>query len=247
MKRLTKLQLNQMQNLIRQGKSLNQISKKLNIGKTTIYYHMRQLVGRKIKQITIDRSSEEKIGEFVGLFAGDGSYFFEKRKYLHQIRIHLNKNEKEIIKHYKKIIEDIFHKSPNLYYTKSLVILEIKSKVVIDFLKCYLEWRKKKTFTVELKDYKKLSVHFIKGFLRGLIDSDGYVRQNRREIYFGTTSFGLNKNFTDSLKLMNFNFKCYTQVRQNRHIFYKTRLSNQEVIKFIQTIQPIKASGLTGI
>lgn len=247
MKRLSNSQVAEIKSFAKKGKSLNQIAKKMNVGKTTIYYHTRKLLGKKIKEVVIDNSNEKKIGEFIGLFAGDGSYFFEKAKYSYRIRVHLNKKEHDIIQYYKKLIRELFGKSPNLYHMESVVILEIRSKIIYNFIKSYLEWNHNKTFTVKLKNFDKLSKEFLKGFAKGLIDSDGYVRHGRKEIYFGTTSPALNKNFVDILKLINVNFKCYRQIRENRHIFYKTRLANEEVSKFVKIIEPIKANGLAGI
>lgn len=247
MLRLSNSQKNKIIALSNRGASLNQIEKLMDISKTTIYYHVRKKFGKKIKEVTIDNSNERKIGEFVGLFAGDGSYFFDKEKYLYRVRIYLNKNERNVLQYYTKLLEKLFGKPPNVFYYKSIAILDFRSKVIVNLLKSYLKWRRNKTYTIGLKDYNKLSIQFLKGFAKGLIDSDGYVRCGQKEIYFGSTSPALNKNFVDTLKLLDIKYKCYVQKRTNRHVFYKTRIPSDEVTKFIRIINPIKASGLAGI
>lgn len=247
MKRLTKNQKIKISKFIKQGKSLNCISKNFGVGKTTIYYYMRKINGKKIKPIIIDKSDEQKIGEFIGLFAGDGSYFFEKYTHIHRIRIHLNKKEVDIIRHYSKVIEKLFGKSPNLVDEKYCVALELRSKEVINFIRTYLEWCDKKTYTVRLVKTYTPSKDFLMGFLRGLIDSDGYVRRTSAEVHFGSTSVNLHKNFIDALTIMKIKSKCNTQITKSNRIFYHSRIAKDDAIRFISLVKPIKASEPTGI
>ena len=65
--------------------SLNEISKELKKSKTTVYYWFLKFRGRKLKPLSIDRSDEFLIGQFVGAFAGDGNFFFDKKRYHYRI------------------------------------------------------------------------------------------------------------------------------------------------------------------
>lgn len=249
MKRLTIKQKIKIKKLALMGYSLNRIKRELNLSKTTIYYHTKKVLGRKLIPIKINLSNNEKIGEFMGLFAGDGCYSYDKSNYGHKIRIFIGINEDEIKNYYSGTIYDVFGKYPRVYSRKSMYVIEIISKDVILFIKKYLKWKNRfKTRTIELvKNVKKYPIEFNKGFLRSLIDSDGYIRKGRNEIYFGSVSKNLIKNFIDSLKIFNFKFKIYKQKQTtDSKIFYEVRLSNEEVVKFCKTIKPIKG-GHVGI
>ena len=62
-------------NMLNEGRSLNRISRQLSLNKSTVYYHYRKIFGKKTKDVNIAYVSDNKIGEFVGAFAGDGCYF----------------------------------------------------------------------------------------------------------------------------------------------------------------------------
>ncbi len=246
MKRLTTKIKNKIQKLSIKGYSLNKLSSKLGLSKTTIYYHVRKIKGKRFFPIQVRTDNDEKIGEFIGLFAGDGHYSFDN-DYEHRIKISLSENEELVINHYVSVFEYLFGKKPRLYHNKKVITLEIISRNVIDFIKMYLKWGKKKTRSIHLLTTNKLSENFIKGFIRGLIDSDGYVRKGRKEIYFGTISTKLLENFILCIKYFDFKFKVYYQKRPNHSKFYKVRLTGDEVSRFCKIIKPIKSYGLAGI
>lgn len=252
MKRLNKQQRLTIEKLAIKDWSLNKISKKLNLPKTTVYYWFRKAVGRKIKPVIINRSSDEKIGEIIGIFAGDGNYNYDLKTGNYRIRIYFNKKEEEILNYYASLIKFISNKKPRIYLSRSMKIIAIDSKKLIEFIKENLAWeRRNKTRTIMLKKtIKHYSKNFIVGFLRGLIDSDGYVRKERKEIYFGSVSKNLIKNFANSLELFDFKYKIYQQKqKRGSPIFYKVRITNNEVIRFCEKIRPIKGilSGYVGI
>lgn len=246
MNRLSAETKNRILHLSKNGFSLNKISGVLHLSKTTIYYHTRKQKGKRFFRIKINESDDEKIGEFIGIFTGDGYYFLD-RKYEHRIKIFFSKNEAKVAKYYSSVFKFLFNKKPRIYKIKNIIILEIISKDVINFIRKFLIWKGKKSRTVHLVN-NNLSEKLMIGFLRGLIDSDGYVRKERKEIYFGTVSKNLLNNFIESLKRFDFKFKIYQQ-RKSRgaKIFYKVRLTNNEVTRFCKLIKPIKSYGLTGI
>ncbi len=237
---MTKKEKEKLFRLIKQGKSLNEICKEMRLKKTTAYYYVRKIRGRKIKPVVIDTSDEEKIGEFIGVFAGDGSYFYDKKRFKHVICISFNRKERFIAEYYANVIEKIA-KKPYIYYRKNVVVVRVVSKEIISFIKNFLEWNGKKAHTVSLKkNVNKLSTKFLIGFLRGLIDSDGYVRKGRKEIYFGSVSEKLIHNFTKILDLFHFKYKVYKQTKGINKHFYKVRIANEEVDKFCRLVRPLK-------
>lgn len=228
--------------LIKANKSLNHIVKETHVGKTTIYYYMKKIKGIKHVPICIDYSNLERIGEIVGFFAGDGQYCHFGQSYDWRIRFFFNEKEIVVINHYLSAIEKLTGKRSPIIAGPSIKILQVHSKKFCDFILEYVKFGSKKTRTIELKHKKLLNNrNFTRGFLRGLVDSDGYVRKGRREIYFGSVSPNLAKDFIRGLRLFGLNYKLYVQKRAGYLDFYKVRLSNNEVSKFVNLIKPLKA------
>jgi len=228
--------------MIIEGKSLNEISKITNLSKTTIYYYMRKKLGRKYPLMDLNNNDLELVGEAIGFFAGDGSLFHDLKKGQWHVRFIFNKNEIKVINYYIESLKRLTGKIPFRHYGKSVTILYYNSKVLGNFCSDYLKWEDKKVSTVRLRDKNLLlNKKFIVGFLRGLIDSDGYVRKGRKEIYFGSVSKKLSDDFVKGLEFFGLNSKIYIQRRTKHLDFNKVRLSGEEVDKFISIVRPIKA------
>ena len=132
-------------------------------------------------------------------------------------------------------------KLPRFYDGKTIIIMELKSKELANFVSKYLSWENKKTKTIRLRNREFLkNKEFLIGFLRGLIDSDGYVRKERKEIYFGTVSKELSNDFIKALDELNLIYKTYIQKRKGCSDFHKVRIADNEVSKFCKKIRPIK-------
>lgn len=88
-----------------EGKSVNWIRDKLDLPKSTVYYHFKKEVGQKQKenQPTIPDEDDFK-GELCGIFAGDGS-FFKSKEGEYKTRVHLNWREE-----YWRILKDYLTK-----------------------------------------------------------------------------------------------------------------------------------------
>jgi len=74
--------------------SANQITEKLGLPKSTVYYHFKKEVGQKQKEkaLKIPENPEIK-GEICGIFAGDGNFYKEKNQQC-RIRFYFNYHEK---------------------------------------------------------------------------------------------------------------------------------------------------------
>ena len=226
-------------NLIKEGKSLNYIRSKTGVSKTTSYYYMKKINGRRYLPIKLKLKNKELIVEIIGLFAGDGYYVnnvWDKR-----IRIYFNAKEIRLIDYYRKSFKKLTNKLPAVLSQKSVKIMQLHSKDFCNFILSYVIFGKRKVKTIELKNKLLLKdIKFVTGFLRGLIDSDGYVRKGRKEIYFGSISKNLFTDFLHSLNLFNFRYKTYVQKRDGFQDFYKVRLSGNEVDRFVKLIKPQK-------
>jgi intein/homing endonuclease len=71
-----------------------------------------------------------------------------------------------------------------------------------------------------------------------VFDSDGYVLSTRKEIYFGSVSPELVKDFQLGLKILKIKSKLYVQKRKGYLDFYKIRLSGSAVDEFISRVKP---------
>ena len=78
MRRLSDPQKEEIKTLTLEGYSLNYIYKRVNISKTTAYYHFRKIKGRTydMPQPVSDYSRKE--GEIIGIFTGDGWFTYYK-------------------------------------------------------------------------------------------------------------------------------------------------------------------------
>jgi len=177
---------------IKEGNSINKIRKMTGCAKSTIYYHYKKIKGRKKKPVEISFEKERELGEFLGIFAGDGSFTLGKNSH-YKIRIHLGFYEKEYADFLVKQLTTWFNKKPHIYYKKyqnkdSSIDLHYDSKLIYNFLKEHLVWEGRKTYTVRLKKLDLRKREFNLGFLRGLIDTDGNYYAPKRRISFSSTS-----------------------------------------------------------
>ncbi len=183
---------NQIIDLLHQGQSINKISKRLNIGKSTIYYHYKKINGKKNKPISFHFENNNELGEFLGIFAGDGHYHCSKN-YQHIIQIYAGAYETGYRRYLEETLTRWFGKKPRIYHTlykgkPSCYTFTYYSKTIRELIAKYLIWEGKKTYTVRLVKLDKNNHEFNLGFLRGLIDTDGSYYAPKRRISFSTVS-----------------------------------------------------------
>ncbi len=64
--------------LIKNNNSIPKISKKLNVSKSTVHHHYKKIKGPKYKKTVIPKE-DSILGEFLGVFSGDGGFFLIKK------------------------------------------------------------------------------------------------------------------------------------------------------------------------
>lgn len=239
MKRLTDDQKSKIQ-LLAKTKSLKKIAKEMSLSKTTVHYwYLRYSNHVPPKKIRIDYTDEDKIGEFVGAFAGDGNYTSDKG-YQHQIRIYLTAEDVGYVKHLKTLMTSLFNKTPWEYTEdeKNVTQLRMVSKDLIDFLRTYLAWEHTKTKTVRLINRAKASKAFRIGYLRGLMDTDGTIK-NKYCAIFSTISERLAKDIEYSLESLGITYNTLLQIdkRPNQSPIFRIRITKDRQ-KFINIINP---------
>lgn len=236
MRRLTIDEKNKIITLSKNGKSLNQICNKTKLKKTTVYYHLRKLRGKKLKDFSFV-ANEENIGEFVGVFAADGC--FSKCGYRSVTSLYFSPDEEEYAKSAHKMLSGMFSRTPLLFWDKNnkIYIIRFNSKDIKTLLKTYLDWDGKKTYSVQLKSIDHTR-EFLLAFLRGYLDSDGFCNNDTKKASF----FGVSKNMLDQIDDIVKSFgvitKRYTSIRQNRKPLYFVHVTNSDAIKLIRLVRP---------
>ncbi len=202
-KRLNKQEIQKIIELTKKGKSLNQIAKTIRKGKTTVYYHFRKIKGKLLNDIKI-RNDGGLLGEFLGIVAGDGC-LNKTKEYHYRIFLYFNIAEQKYVKELKEVLYKLFNKYPMQFRRENRIILAYYSKKIYDLVKESLIWdfNKRKSHSVRLKN-EKYSNRFKIGFLRGSIDSDGYL--SNKVINFATSSPHLAKNIKNFLCDLDFKF-----------------------------------------
>lgn len=172
-----------LRRLTLEGRSLNALSKITGLGKTTIYYQVKSLKPRQWRKMEIN-ISEFEIGELIGAFAGDGNYYH--RKY----EPNGNQDSRYRIRYFLSLISDKNYANYLIYLLKRLnlnpgksvrekentICVNVNSKEFSEFIKKYLMWEDDKTFSIRLKkEINNYSYDFLRGFARGLMDTDGFL------------------------------------------------------------------------
>ncbi len=179
-------------------------------------------------------TSEER-GEICGIFAGDGN--LDKRKPF--VRIYIAIDEKEYAQHVSEILSKVINRPVKIRKdVKNVFIVYVFSERLVNLIKNYLTWGNNKSRTIKLETLKHNSP-FIKGFLRGLLDTDGCTRQGSVE--FNTVSKHLIEQISYFLELLKIKFKVFSWTykwnNENR-IAYKIFLRTLESKKLVELIEP---------
>lgn len=251
MKRFDAQELKILKKLIRGGFSLNKMAEILGRSKSSIYYWYKKLKGKKIKDVEINYDLLEDIGEIVGAFAGDGNYYCDS-SYHHKIRIYLSPDEEKYATRLKEKMKKVFRKSPRVYRYPHIIIIEIISKKVLNFLRKYLRWKEgNKTHTIALKiSPYNLPRKFLKGFCRGLFDTDGWVVKNN--LMISCVSDSLMENLSCSLTILSIKHKFSEWKRKGERpvkAIILDKKSTSRYFKIIGTSNPkrkVLPRGLSG-
>jgi hypothetical protein len=184
--RLTTEKVEEIQRLVKGGLSLRGTARKTRINYSTLRFHAKQFAK---KQSVLDFSvfSKRELGYIVGFYVGDGSRIEEKRSGHYGAKFSLDaKNDLDIA----SSLQTLFEKSGKrvtLYSEGSWLTMKVYSKTLLAILQGYVKYDqdnegKHKVLvnpSVWYRDFKL-------GFLGGMIDADGHVLKNKREIgHFG--------------------------------------------------------------
>lgn len=200
------------------NKSLRYISKLLDLGITTIYYHVRKFKSKQFKKMKMTLN-DFHFGELVGSFVGDGNFYYDtngrSRRYV--IRYYLSHEDDLYSKHLVRLLREI-NLNPRIFYRRKngkLSSMEVKvySKEFYNLIKKEVTWEGTKTYSVRLlREIDNYSEDFLKGFIRGLMDTDGFVEPYN--VSLGVTSESLILNFKEILTKFDIQYK-FTRIKRD--------------------------------
>tara|TARA_Y100000310_G_C20372034_1_gene663961 strand:- start:154 stop:765 length:612 start_codon:yes stop_codon:yes gene_type:complete len=192
-------------------------------------------------------NDDELLGEFLGLFAGDGC-INKTKHYEYRIYLYFNITEINYVIELKKILFKLFKRYPMEFRRKNIIILAIYSKFIFELVFQYLTWNPKgrKCHSVRLKHHNH-SLKFKIGFLRGCLDSDGYLSD--KTISFASSSKRLARDMTtflDDLGII-YRFSTYKEKRANRVDMHHIYIRKKERRLFLQIIKPRERKNLNAL
>ncbi len=188
--------------------STRKVAKLTGLSTSTVSKKLEKLgILNKQQRITKIKTNDKLlIATYIGIWAGDGCRFYRKGYYS---KIHLHKDNKLLSKFISKIIYDLFGKETHMNFDgRNRASIRTYSKFIHDFPENYLNLGKNKTKTVHLK--KIYSKQFLRGFLLGLMLTDGYLKIR---FTFVTISKKLSEQVIEILKRLELDPKLYIHKR----------------------------------
>ncbi|QGA80083.1 LAGLIDADG family homing endonuclease [Candidatus Nanohalobium constans] len=187
------------------------------------------------------------LAELCGLILGDGHIQYRSRRNnsrntsTYFVSITLNKDEEEIIENSGNLLEEVTGLEAKTYKKQgNCVRIVIHSKDAVEkFQEIGLEPGHKTEKQVSIPNWIKKSEKFCRRCVKGLIDTDGSIyndkRKNRcyKRIIF--------KNYSEPL-LEDFREMCLTlNIKTVDGGPHQVQVSMKDIDKFIKTVNPIKA------
>lgn len=237
----------EISNRIKNGISINNISKDLNLGKSTIYYYYKKINGKKFVELQFIPKNSETEGEINGIFAGDGSQYYAAKRSSYQVNVHFGAKNYWYACYVKELFEKFFNKKFRLRWeSKTQLRLRTESKKIFNYFQNYLSYdRHIKHCTVRLRN--NCSFKFKIGFLRGMFDTDGCFKhvpeEKRTRIFYSTTSKTLAKQISVLLFKLDIQNSIYVRNREhiNEKTIYVVNIPKPATHKFINAVKPMKA------
>ncbi|MFH1822000.1 MAG: LAGLIDADG family homing endonuclease [Methanobacteriota archaeon] len=200
----------------------------------------------KYRKVVFHVENKEKIGEFIGLIAGDGGISFYQKKRNYKIRLYLSASQPRLLVRAVLLFIELFEIYPRVYdhrkrkSSEKFYSVEIESKRVFRFIQEYLKWGLgRRCRTISLKHETEWYLpDFLRGFVRGLVESDGWV--SHKQVGFTSVSPALVVNFCQALEILDYGFsvRCNQDKRENRAPLYHVIVRSFH--DFLKDVKPIK-------
>jgi len=176
---------------------------------------------------------------FMGRFLGDGNVFKDKKSD-RGIKIALNANSPIRQDFLKSVMESTFQRKVEICNDGSVVLLKLHDSGLAKWFRknCYSQnlhgdW-KDKVFPWDLSHLKE---NYLRFFIAGLLDSDGYVDESKNQIYLGITSHNLAQNFYLALMKIGLKPTISWRTRDGSHEY------DGKIIRHVREVFEVTASG----
>lgn len=203
------------------------------------------------RNVVKNLTDQESLGEFIGLVAGDGGLHHGVRKGNYKVRIYLGIHQNRLKDKVFCLFRQLFGVIPRIYderewkHASNVISVEIESKVIFELIRDYLVWSPhgRRCHTVGLRpNPTKLSMRFIKGFVRGLIESDGWILETQ----VGSTSASekLAKDFVYGVRRLGYrcSFSQFRDRRESRALIYHAYITGElQAQRFLRQLSPVKS------
>lgn len=232
------------------GVSRKQVMRDLHLSKNTVikYAGTRR---PPLPPPRIDLAPTEICGEVVGIFAGDGSQFYEPKAGHYETNVHFGELHEGYAQYVKRLYDSFFCK--NFRLRKEMpkgLRLRTHSKAIFDFFGNFISYvPSHKHDTVKIRE-ENVTDEFKIGFLRGMIDTDGTIwyslnKQRVRIVYY-TTSKELALQISTYVSELNIEHRIYPYQHKNPKfkLIYRISLWQSGAYRFINKVKPFKAKSL---
>ena len=241
-RKVTECQVNAMKRLALEGKSIRQIRDIMNISLSLVYYHVKELIPKQSRKLNLNGISESQIGELMGAFAGDGSFYISLHKGIRHYKTRYTlctktEEERVYIGHLQELLRRL-NLNPYILNREKEGCLDIglNSKGYFNLITKFLVWEGKKALSVRLRlDFNAYSKEFLTSFARGLMDTDGWVSNSN--VSCGSISKNL---IADVAKIFTKFDIIYTRskrnAKNNQKELYLIRVRKQSLQKYLEII-----------
>lgn len=249
-KRLSVEEIEEIQRLARTGLSLEKISSKLNLGKSTVYYHARPYC-RKQTTLNLNALTMKEKGYVVGVFVGDGNILWKAEKGQYGMKITLDNDRDQDIAQYLRLLFAKAEKKSTTRTEGNSLSFRVFSKKLVEFLLNSVSIVKQHNSQRNIKtiiNYKNWDSEFKIGFISGLLDSDGYVFHSKKGKHYGaiikTSSFTLGNQIHEIFSELQIGVKIrvheFGGTYQTRNLCYDIYIPSNEMRKFCHNLISVK-------
>lgn len=229
---------------IRKSVSINKISKELRLGKSTIYYYYKKIKGKKFVEPEFRLRNSRLEGEINGIFAGDGSQYYDAKRGHYEINVHFGAKNYWYAVYVKDLFEKFFNKNFRLHWdSETQIRIRTQSRKIFSYFQNYLSYKPQiKHCTVKLR--KNCSLSFKIGFLKGMFDTDGCISYNHAgysfSIFYTTTSKCLAYQMNKTLRQLGIENNVYVRHPVGEKILFTVNVLAKGKNRFIKLVKPMK-------
>ena len=132
-RRLSSAEKQEIREPIREGFSLKNVALKLNLRKSTVYYHARTYCKKQTK-LNMNALSAKEQGYIFGMFVGDGNIIKRTRKGQYGLKFTLDNNRDQRIAQFLRLLFKKAGKKIEIQIEGKNLNLRIFSKKLLDFI-----------------------------------------------------------------------------------------------------------------